>query len=297
MKPFPYDYAVIGGDLRQVYLVRELARRKKRVCHFALCCGQDNTYFTDTPLIFPESSLSAAVTKSAAVIGPLPLCRGKDTLNQSAVSEKFSTGLLLSLLSDRQKFFAGVIPEDFQSRAEKKGVLIHDFMKDEVLATGNSIATAEGVICEAILKSPQNLHHSCCAVLGYGRCGRTLVQYLKGMSCQVYVFSRNPRQKAEASIHADYARSLKALSTEAGKFDFIFNTIPAPVITKEILYRMKPDSIILDLASAPGGVSLKEAADCKIKAFQTPGLPGKYAPAASARLLRQSMETALDSGS
>ena len=36
MNPFLYDYAIIGGDLRQVYLTAELARTN-HVCHYALC--------------------------------------------------------------------------------------------------------------------------------------------------------------------------------------------------------------------------------------------------------------------
>jgi dipicolinate synthase subunit A len=67
--------------------------------------------------------------------------------------------------------------------------------------------------------------------------------------------------------------------------DVIFNTIPVPVLTGEVLDRVSPNALIIDLASAPGGVDFKKAESMGIKAVLAPGLPGKVAPKTAGRIL------------
>ncbi len=112
----------------------------------------------------------------------------------------------------------------------------------------NTIATGEGAVCEAIMRSPLNLHHSRCAVLGYGKCGRTLIHYLKGMFCDVYACSYHPEECAAAKTFADNAGGLDEFADQAAEFDFIFNTIPAKVLTAPLLMKMKPSVTIIDIA-------------------------------------------------
>lgn len=81
-----YDYAVIGGDLRQVYLVEALAGETNRVCHFALCKNPDKSRFSDTAFINAAGSLEEACRLSACIIGPIPLCGGDSVLSQDRKS-------------------------------------------------------------------------------------------------------------------------------------------------------------------------------------------------------------------
>ena len=46
---------------------------------------------------------------------------------------------------------------------------------------------------------------------------------------------------------------LNLIAEEVAKFDIIFNTIPALVIDAEVLYRIKKEYFILDIATSPGG--------------------------------------------
>ncbi len=64
-------------------------------------------------------------------------------------------------------------------------------MEDRCLAVENSIATAEGMIAEAMIRSPKNLRGSRCLILGYGTCGRMLGSYLKGIGCEVGVVEKS----------------------------------------------------------------------------------------------------------
>lgn len=288
-----YDYAVIGGDLRQVYLVEALAGETSRVCHFALCKNPDKSRFSDTAFINAAGSLEEACRLSACIIGPIPLCGGDSVLSQHAFDIPLSLDSIFSGLKSDQSFFGGCIPEKYISAATQRGAHVFELMKDVSLSYYNTIATAEGAICEAIRQSPWNLRGSSCAILGYGKCARTLCQYLKGMGCITFIAARREEAVAQASVISDNAGNLKDFLFCAGTFDFIFNTIPAPVITREALARMKSTVTIIDIASSPGGVDFEAAQGLGIHASLCPGLPGKYAPAASAEEIRKTVKRIL----
>ena len=283
MNPFCYDYAVIGGDLRKIYLIEELAKENNNLCHYALCQPMQQTFPANQ--ITAQTSIEAAITNSRHIICPIPLSKNSDTLNQSGIKRNIPLKQILSLLTPGQYFFAGCIPKTFRQEALKKDVFVFDFMKDSELSYFNTIATAEGVICEAIKASPMNLHKSRCAVLGYGKCGRILTDDLKRMFCYVTVVSSCKEELAQAVLSADDTLDLSSFFTHIGEYDFIFNTIPAIILTKETLTHVNPQTRILDIASAPGGVDFAAAKELHIPAVFCPGLPGKYAPLSSARAI------------
>lgn len=281
---YAYDFAVIGGDMRQVYLAGELARDGRKVCHYALC--------QETACGYQADLLSQACDLAPSIICPIPMSKNGN-ICQSALSQALPIEQLLAHLRPGQTFFAGCVPDGFKEEAIGRGVRVVDLMEDTGLALFNTLATAEGAICEAIKRSPINLHKSRCAVLGYGKCGCTLVSYLKGMFCQVQVFSEQDGERARAALVADGAGDLSALEKSAGDYDFIFNTIPARVVDAGILGKMKPSVTIIDIASAPGGVDLAAAEGAGRDAVLCPGLPGKYAPSSSAGAIKEVIEKVL----
>ncbi len=288
MNQFRYDYAVIGGDLRQIYLLSELSKTTHALCHYALC--QPPKQFFPTQHFTAMTSLETAAANSRHIICPIPLSKDSDLLNQSGVKKNIPLKQLLSLLTPEQCFFAGCIPDAFRQEALKKSVLVFDFMKDSELSYFNTIATAEGVICQAITASPMNLHKSRCAVLGYGKCGRILTDDLKRMFCYVTAVSSCKEELAQAALSADDAMDLKEFFTCIGEYHFIFNTIPSVILTKDILVHVNPQTRILDIASAPGGVDYAAAKELNIPAILCPGLPGKYAPLSSAQAILRCIE-------
>lgn len=288
MNPFPYDYAVIGGDLRQVYLADELAKSNASVCHYAL--SQPSNLSSLLKNSVSVTSLETACSSAVHIIGPIPLSRDGVHLNQNSIKKNISLKYLLSLLQPSQHFFAGCIPKEFRKKALEKNILVSDFMQDMTLSYFNTIATAEGILCEAIKASPKNLHHSRCAVLGYGKCGLTLTNDLKKMCCHVSVVTSPEEELAKAALVADDIIPLHSFSRHIGEYDFIFNTIPSITMTKEVLSFADPSVMILDIASAPGGVDLAAAKELSIHAASYPGLPGKYAPLSSAQAIKESIQ-------
>lgn len=279
---YSYDYAVIGGDMRQVHLAKMFAREGSRVCHFALCAELKEGTQAD---LLPQLCGAAP-----CVIGPVPFSKNGDALNQSAYAQALPIDQILSHMKSGQAFAAGCIPEDFRLKAVQKGVRVFDLMKDPQLCIFNALATAEGAICEGIKRSPVNLRHSFCAVLGYGKCGSALTSYLKGMHCRLYVFSNPIIERAQAAIVADETGSLEEFAACAGMFDYVFNTIPALTVDAKILEKMKQSAVIIDIASAPGGVDYETAQKLGLCAVLCPGLPGKYASVSSAEAVKKVVE-------
>ncbi len=288
MNAFRYDYAVIGGDLRQIYLMAELEKENQNVCHYALC--QSPKQFPAPVRSAAHATLEAACSSSACILCPIPLSRDSISLNQSGIKKNIPLKQLLIILKPGQRLFAGCIPKDFCQAALEKDILVFDFMKDMSLSCFNSIATAESVICEAIKASPKNLHQSRCAVLGYGKCGRTITDLLKRMYCSVTVGASYTEELALAALTADEAEKLPTLLRHIETFDFIFNTIPAVILTREVLLNADPQTVILDIASSPGGVDFAAAEELSVHAMSCPGLPGRYAPLSSAQAIVKSIK-------
>lgn len=225
--------------------------------------------------------------KAPVLAAGIPLIKAGGKVN--GTEEKAEE--LLCFLEKGQHFFAGCIPLEIKKKIEQQGAVTHDLMEKKSVAVFNSIATAEGILAEAITRSDVNLNKSKCLVLGYGICGKTLVSYLSRLFCQVTVFARREKQRAEAAVLADRVLCYGELSKHMGEFDFIFNTVPALILGEEELKKVSDQTRIFDLAAYPGGIDWKAAKKLGIQADSYPGLPGKYAPRSCGKeLVRQMIQ-------
>lgn len=263
-----FDFTIIGGDMRQVCLAKLLALKGYCICHYGLCEP------VKTPCIQPLDSLLEAVSSSSVCIAPIPFSK---LLNKAPYLE------FADLLSDGHTLFAGCIPKPFFKLIQAKNISAFDFMASPEFAYWNAKATAESTLANAILLSPRTLFESRCLILGYGKCAKALARLLSMQTPYLSVAARNPVQLAEASLTGAQIISLEQLSDcELSSFDFIFNTIPAPILTSALLEQISPSALLLDLASAPGGFNLEEAKAMGRNAHLLLGLPGKCAPLSSA---------------
>lgn len=337
-----FDFFVIGGDMRQAYLADILQRQGYQVSDFLLPQLRREEkpqggsllfeLLQDSDLITQEKSQQidflARLSESFAVLAPIPLSKDGIILNSTKENTKISLDFIIEHLKEGQYFFAGCIPAWFIGKCEQKGVFCYDYMKDEPLAVRNAVATAEGVLAEAILKYPGNLHDTDCLVLGFGKCGRVLAEKLKGLSAKVTVCIRkdsdyawakacgyeavyfdikpteNKRGKMACSYKetkiccqslmnssiCGYECTKKYLNCHISEFPLIFNTVPSLVLHRELLSELQKDAMIFDIASAPGGIDYEVSKRLGISANLYPSLPGKYAPKASAEVMVEAIK-------
>lgn len=178
------------------------------------------------------------------------------------------------------------LPEQKQL-AKEKGIRLIDYMEQEGVASRNAVATAEGAIVEAVMAGCKTLQNAKVLVLGYGTCGCVLADKLAAWKACVTVADRKEGKRQRILTSGYQAFSLDALENEMGKFDFIFNTIPALVLQEQQLQYVKKEVVIVDIASRPGGVDFDYCRKKGINAKLCLGLPGKYAPKSSAGILME----------
>ncbi|MBQ9516046.1 MAG: dipicolinate synthase subunit DpsA [Ruminococcus sp.] len=164
---------------------------------------------------------------------------------------------------------------------------VYCYSTREEFAVQNAVLTAEGAI-EMILRFYENsLNGANVLILGYGRIGKVLARYLSAFGAEVTVAARKPRDRAWIKAFGmntcDY--SLKELS----EYQIIINTVPAMVLDHKQIDRLCDDVFIIDLASAPGGVDFQRAKERDLTCIHALALPGKIAPAAAGRIIKDTI--------
>ena len=272
-----FDIALIGGDERITYMQPYLLEHGYRTAFYGVCPLPEEGIEKGANV----ESLKEALQAPRIVVGIPFLKNGKVFAKQGL--QGLQAEDLLHGMKEGQTLFGGVFPEGFVDACKEKGIVCRDFMKEEALAVFNAIATAEGAILEALLHQKTNLHGSRCLVLGYGRCGRVLAGKLKGLDAKVTVCARRNEVLANADAFGLDTLNLSNLEEKLQDFELIFNTVPAVLLEEKRLRKMQRDVLIIDIASAPGGVDVACAEGLGIRHLFCPGLPGKYAPKTAAK--------------
>ena len=154
----------------------------------------------------------------------------------------------------------------------------------------NAQLTAEGAV--ALLCPETGLSGAHVLLLGYGRIARLLARELQKAGALVTAAARSGEQRAWAEAEGIEALPLDALSGALDRFDVIIGTIPAPVLTEPLLALVRKDALLLELASAPGGIDAAAAHERGLRYIRAPGLPAKYAPERAAVILRDAVYAA-----
>lgn len=164
---------------------------------------------------------------------------------------------------------------------------LYEYTAREDFAVKNAVLTAEGAISLILSHYEDSLSGTNALVLGYGRIGIVLARYLKSLGAEVTVAARKASDRAwirSAGMTPDNY-SLKELSS----YDIVFNTVPAPVLDRERVDRLRKDVFLIDLASAPGGTDFDRAKERDLSCIHALGLPGKTAPQAAGRIIKDTI--------
>ena len=262
---------IIGGDTRQKYLYYEIMNNGFHVSSY------------DVPDIKDCSNLNEALQKNNIFILPIPFT--KNGKNVYSPSKDISIDFLLSVIKPFSTIYGGCFTSDFKNKCQGNNISACDFMDNNSFELKNAIATAEGAIAEAIINSSINLHMANCLVLGYGKCGKSIASRLRALNCNVCVCVRRHEQMALAFESGYHYMDITSLAREIRHYDYIFNTIPALVLTRNVLCNAKSEVTIIDIASKPGGTDFDACSHLGLNAHLCLSIPGKYAPKASSKII------------
>ncbi len=281
-------FAVIGGDARQIALANLLAAEGITV----YCSGFEHAsrQLTGTASTDP---LTAALMADVIIL-PMPPTRDGETLNaplstyRIALDEEFCGALT------GKAIFAGMA-EKLRAVAPAYAQLdLYDYYASESFLLKNARATAEGAVAELIIHFPRVICGSRILLTGCGRITGFLAPMLHGLGGMVTVAARKPSDRARiASLGMEALPFHKALR-RAKEYAVVVNTVPAPVIDKRWIGALSPDALLIDLASAPGGIDQDECEKRGIRAITAQGLPGKYSPLTAAEIIKETVMSILE---
>ncbi len=271
--------SIIGGDSRIVSLAEVLALNKYKVYTY----GLEKAKFQNIEAlknIIKCKTLKEALSNSKKVIGPIPMGMEADNTIKMKYSDEKITLEDLSKEFSNHSFIFGKSNHQIENilLQKDKTTKIIDILEIEEFTILNIIPTIEGAIQVAIKETKRTLHGSNALILGFGRIGKLLSKSLAGLGVNVSCEARRNEDLAWIKAYGYNEIHLKDLKKEIGKFDIIFNTIPAEIINQEILEKVKKETLIIELASLPGGIDRKAASKQGIKVVEALALPGKIAP-------------------
>ena len=288
--------ALLGGDLRQISVARELSSYGFSVELW----GIDRAFCSQND-VFLKASWEEAINGCHILVLPLPASGDGLKVYCPLLNETADVKLskVLELLPRDTLVLGGRFNPGVKSMIEDRGFCYVDYFLREELQIKNAIPTAEGAIAIAMNELPITLSGCRAAVIGYGRIGKILASKLRLLDAEVTVAARKSTDLALAEgnglktlpiIVKDGNNSLEALSES---YDVIFNTVPAWVIDESVVDKMNEETLIIDLASAPGGIDIRTAKEKGLKVIWALSLPGKNSPYTAGKIIAQTIRQIL----
>ncbi len=257
-----------------------MAQRLRELGAQVCLCGQEN----DVKSI---EAVAQGILGAQAVILPTP------SFNEDACVYGCKIPLhardLFGMVGRNIPVWGGRISPSVQHLGEQMGVRMVDYMTLEEVQLRNAIPSAEGAIALAMRELDVTLDGANTAVLGYGRIGKALAKRLKALGACVSVAAR--KQVDLTRVRCDGYQGIQLcgekLTVLQKGYDVIFNTAPARILDEAYLSRLDKQTLLIELASAPGAWSPEVAAALGLRVIYAPGLPAKYAPRTAGRLIAE----------
>ncbi len=272
------NIVVAGGDLRQVYAANELSRAG----HEVSVLGFDEGLPFDVSIKECEY-----ISKAELVVLPLGIKKG-EFLNTPLSAEKISFEKFLEQLSKGCTISGGNMSEEEKLLLQGRGFAVSDYFKVEELTAANAVLTAEAAL-QIAMTEPISLWNSSCLILGYGRIGRALAKLLVSFGAEVTVMARDAGQRFWADWEGTKAIRQEQLPFVLGKQNFIFNTVPNPLLKEKELTLTSEEVLILELASKPYGIDREAAEKLGRQYILASGLPGKHSPKTAGKLIAKTV--------
>lgn len=262
----------IGGDCRQRYAAQTLA------ASYAVCATGD-VWHSASHLVKVYENPQKALYDADGIVLPLPVAQAEDVFPFDQLAEQAK--------QKKIPMIGGMFSSYEKDVATALGVRIFDYFSDESFLLANAVITAEGAVSLAMNVLEETLLFAPCAVLGFGRIGTALSRRLSVLGSRVTVFARREEALEKAKLLGYQAERL--LGEEQKQFSasyrVIFNTVPKRILSPELLLSLPSGTVLIELASRPGGFDPDIAQQCDLRVIDGRGLPGKYAPLSAGKAL------------
>lgn len=271
-------FGVIGGDQRQIALAESIAADG----YIVYANGFDDvTFHKDVK----KASLELLCGQCGNIILPLPVSRDGKYLNVVYSKDKVLLDDAFAAMMQDKNVYGGMMNKLYATSELWDGIRMYDYYNQPEFAVRNAVPTAEGAIEIAMREYSGTVNGSRCLVVGFGRIGKSLAWMLRGIGANVTVSARNQSDLAWIEAYGYHAAHTDRI-LEREQYDIIFNTVPALIFDRKRLSKVHPDTLIIDLASAPGGIDREISEKLGIKTVQALSLPGKVAPKTAGEIIK-----------
>ncbi len=278
----------LGGDQRQIRAAERLAEKGYDTGVFAASFGDISQK------VKHYESIDEATEGAYAVVLPLPCSRDGVLLNKErGETPDIKLSSILGHLSLSTIIIGGKLPPSFSANALDRGFCVRDYFESENFQIKNAYTTAEAALAIAMNSLSRNIRGSNIAITGYGRISKHLCRLLLGMSAHVTVCARKDTDLA-------FAESFGCRTVNIGRagainellhgYDVIYNTVPNWIFDRDFLRQVDKETLIIELASAPGGIDICAAKELSSNVSWALSLPGKYAPRSAGELIAECVD-------
>lgn len=270
-------FLCVGGDARQIYTSRRLADFGK-VYTFKIndSSGKCRPLYS---LAQPECSADVLVLPMMSEGLCVPCCGG-GTISCLDLSQHLKKGAVVT---------GGRLTVDVIEYFSALGFEVCDYFKREELVVKNCIPTAEGALQLAMQEMGRTVFGSRTLIIGYGRVAKAAARLFQAVGADVSCTARSLSAVAEAHNSGCKAFLLSELYGMLSGFDLIINTVPAMILDEPMLEAVSKDTVIIDLASKPGGVDHEAAARLNRREIHALALPGKVAPITAGEIIAEAV--------
>jgi len=277
------SFAIIGGDMRQIRLANTLCEDGYGVNVYG--------FMPDTQhlKIKPSDCLGNTLKNTDIVVLPLPALSETEAINAPFFDKKIKIREVIEQMTSNQILIGGKIDDSLKTLLDIHGIYYVDYFLREDFTVLNAALTAEGGLSIALSETAIALSSCNCLVVGFGRIGKLLCHALNGIGAKVCACARKNEAFAWIDAYGYKKAHINELSDIVKDYDIIFNTVPHKIITEDVLENMCHDTLIIDLASKPGGVDFNAASKFGISTIWALSLPGRTAPITAGDIIKQTI--------
>lgn len=269
-------FLCVGGDARQTYMCRYLSNYG-RVYSYGIGA---------TDGVFQLSRLENMEEKADVLVLPMMTQKGlKINCDNPGENKNILCSETVPYLKKNALVTGGRLSTKVIEYYSALGFDVTDYFNREELILKNCIPTAEGTLQIAMQELGITIFGCKTLVIGYGRVGRATAELFKSVGAETTVCARRLASLAQAENSGCETMDLRELFPLINKFDLVINTVPSKILDSEILSAVGKDTLIIDLASKPGGVDFEYAKNHNKKVIHALALPGKSAPITAGKII------------
>lgn len=224
-----------------------------------------------------------------AVVLPLPLSKDGETIFGSSLTFEALFEELGKSADEHTLVFAGGEANALSNLCERRGFKLENYFALEALTLKNAALTAEAALCLLSQSGDGALLGSNTLIAGSGRIAVFLAERLRACQSRVTLAARDPAKRELLRLRGFNSVSLEELPEAVSGFEYIANTIPAPIFDDALFSKMREGAVYTELATLPEEPRRTFAERHGIKYIFAGGLPGKCSPKAAGEAIAEAV--------